>query len=58
MIEDEVMLLQTNDSVFIKAGQKHRLSNNSNETLVIDEVQTGSCPSEDDIIKSEDIYSR
>ena len=42
VIEDEVMLLQTNGSVFTKAGQKHRLSNNSNQTLAIIEVQTGS----------------
>jgi len=58
VIEDEVMILQTNDSVFIKAGQKHRLSNNSNQTLVIIEVQTGSYLGEDDIVRFEDIYSR
>ena len=58
VVEDEEMLLQTNDSVFIRAGQKHRLSNNSNQTLVIIEVQTGSYLGEDDIVRYEDIYSR
>jgi mannose-1-phosphate guanylyltransferase/mannose-6-phosphate isomerase len=47
-----------NESSFIPAGQKHRLTNNGSEELVMIEVQTGSYVGEDDIVRFEDIYGR
>ena len=42
----------------IKAGQKHRLANETDEPLTLIEVQTGSYLGEDDIVRYEDIYNR
>jgi mannose-1-phosphate guanylyltransferase / mannose-6-phosphate isomerase len=53
------LLLNTNESTYISAGNKHRLSNPSDtEFLSIIEVQTGNYLGEDDIIRYEDIYNR
>ncbi|WP_404401744.1 mannose-1-phosphate guanylyltransferase/mannose-6-phosphate isomerase [Idiomarina seosinensis] len=47
-----------NESVFIPAGQKHRLSNCQQESLDIIEIQTGSYLDEDDIERFDDDYGR
>lgn len=53
------LLLHMNQSTYIPAGNKHRLSNLSDsENLVIIEVQVGSYLGEDDIQRFEDIYGR
>lgn len=52
------LVLAVNESVFIPAHNKHRLSNYTNELLVLIEIQTGSYLGEDDIIRHEDIYDR
>ena len=53
------LLLNVNESTYIPAGNKHRLSNPSEtEFLSIIEVQTGSYLGEDDIQRFEDMYSR
>jgi len=52
------IILKTNQSINIKAGEVHRLQNNTNKMLVIIEVQTGEYLEEDDIIRYEDIYKR
>ncbi len=57
-IEDEVFDLQANQSVYIEAGQKHRLSNKTDAPVTLIEVQTGSYLGEDDIIRYEDQYKR
>jgi mannose-1-phosphate guanylyltransferase len=57
-IEKQTFLLNTNESTYIKAGQIHRLSNNTNEPLVIIEVQVGSYTEEDDIQRLEDDFKR
>ncbi|MDY0327062.1 MAG: mannose-1-phosphate guanylyltransferase/mannose-6-phosphate isomerase [Arcobacteraceae bacterium] len=57
-IEDRVFLLQENESTYIKAGQIHRLSNDTNQPLCIIEVQVGSYTGEDDIIRLEDDFQR
>lgn len=47
------------DTVFIAAGQEHRLFNpSSTETVVMIEVQTGTYLGEDDIVRLEDVYGR
>jgi len=46
------------DSIRIEQGSKHRIYNNTSETLIFIEVQTGSYFGEDDIIRIEDDYNR
>ena len=47
-----------NESTFIPAGNRHRLSNTGREPLVIIEVQTGDYVEEDDIVRFDDAYGR
>lgn len=51
-------VLKTNESSFIPMNTPHRLSNPTDEDLVIIEVQTGAYVAEDDIIRLEDTYGR
>jgi mannose-1-phosphate guanylyltransferase/mannose-6-phosphate isomerase len=55
---EETMELQPNESTYIPAGNKHRLSNPGKENLVIIEVQVGDYLGEDDIVRFEDRYGR
>ena len=57
-LDGVLMTIETNESVYIEAGQKHRLANGTNNPLVVIEVQTGGYLGEDDIIRYEDFYSR
>lgn len=57
-INDDLIELISDKSVFIKVTDKHRLINDSDEDLVIIELQTGSYFGEDDIIRFEDDYGR
>jgi mannose-1-phosphate guanylyltransferase len=43
---------------YIPLGEKHRLTNNSEEELVLIEVQVGNYLGEDDIVRLQDIYGR
>lgn len=52
------MLVDVNESTFIPAGHKHRLSNPGLLDLVIIEVQSGSYLGEDDIVRYDDRYGR
>lgn len=52
------LVVQTNESTFIPARNKHRLANRGNEPLVIIEVQSGSYVGEDDIVRFDDQYGR
>ena len=54
---DEIQISQ-GESVTIKQGSKHRIYNNTSDSLVFIEVQTGSYFGEDDIIRIEDDYNR
>lgn len=56
--EDETLQVLTNQSVYISAGQKHRVENASDEPLVMIEVQSGSYLGEDDIVRYSDVYGR
>lgn len=56
--DEQEMMLNTNESTFIRAGHKHRLSNPGVIDLVLIEVQSGDYVGEDDIVRFEDIYGR
>ena len=49
---------QTGTSVFIPQGSRHRLENESYESMELIEVQLGDYLGEDDIKRYEDIYGR
>lgn len=57
-IDDEIKIVSTGESIFIKAGQKHRLENTGEKPLEIIEVQMGNYLGEDDIIRFDDEYGR
>jgi len=57
--DDQILLLQENQSTYIPSGVKHALRNPSDtEPLEIIEVQSGSYLGEDDIVRFEDNYGR
>lgn len=53
---EEQFILKVGDSIYIKAEEKHRLSNFTDVPVIIIEVQIGSYLGEDDIIRYNDIY--
>jgi mannose-1-phosphate guanylyltransferase len=55
---EQALTIKRDESTFIPAGHQHRLSNITDEPLVIIEVQTGKYVGEDDIIRFEDNYGR
>ena len=55
---DTMIELKANESTYIPINTKHRLSNTTNEDVVIIEVQCGSYLGEDDIVRFDDIYGR
>ena len=56
--DEEVMLLQENQSTYIPLGSVHRLHNPGKVELEIIEIQSGSYLGEDDIVRLEDQYGR
>lgn len=52
------ILLNMNESTYIPAGHKHRLTNPGIIDLVMIEVQSGEYLGEDDIVRFDDIYGR
>ncbi len=55
---DAEFTVNVNQSTYIPAGHKHRLSNKTKENLVLIEVQVGTYLGEDDIQRYEDVYGR
>jgi mannose-1-phosphate guanylyltransferase / mannose-6-phosphate isomerase len=55
---DQTVSLQANQSTYIPAGNKHRLTNTGDVELSLIEVQCGTYLGEDDIVRFEDIYGR
>lgn len=55
---DQHLIVQTNESTYIPAGNKHRLENATREALVMIEVQSGGYLGEDDIVRFDDKYGR
>lgn len=51
-------LVRTNESTYIPAGTRHRLSNPGKLPLVMIEVQSGGYVGEDDIVRYDDDYGR
>ncbi|KGK24401.1 MULTISPECIES: mannose-1-phosphate guanylyltransferase/mannose-6-phosphate isomerase [Pseudomonas] len=56
--DEQELMLNTNESTFIRAGHKHRLRNPGVIDLVLIEVQSGEYLGEDDIVRFEDKYGR
>ena len=57
-LNDKAFYLEENQSTYIKAGDKHRLENNTNEALIIIEAQVGNYTGEDDIKRYDDDFNR
>jgi len=57
-INDKTFTLYQNESTYIKAGDKHRLLNDTDKTLMIIEAQVRSYTGEDDIERYDDDFSR
>lgn len=57
-IDDEVKLLNENQSTYIPLGARHRLVNRGRIPAYLIEVQSGTYLGEDDIVRYEDIYGR
>ncbi len=53
-VGESTKLVSENESTYIKQEELHRLSNRSDKTIVLIEVQVGSYTGEDDIIRIED----
>jgi mannose-1-phosphate guanylyltransferase/mannose-6-phosphate isomerase len=59
VLNDNVeLVINQNESTFIPAGCKHRLSNRKNSSLILIEVQCGFYLGEDDIVRYQDVYGR
>ncbi len=57
-LNEETKYLMSNQSVYIPAGTKHRLSNPGEDPLILIEIQSGRYIGEDDITRFEDNYGR
>jgi mannose-1-phosphate guanylyltransferase/mannose-6-phosphate isomerase len=57
-IGDKARLVTENESVYIPAGEKHRLENPGKVPVMLIEFQTGAYVGEDDIIRYDDVYAR
>ncbi len=55
---DKEFLIRVNESTYIPAGTRHRLSNPGVIELVMIEVQSGDYLGEDDIVRFDDVYGR
>ena len=55
---DKELIVNTNESTYIRAGHKHRVQNPGLLNLIMIEVQSGSYVGEDDIERFEDVYGR
>lgn len=58
ILGDETKQVQKNESVYIPKGTIHRLKNNSDQPVVLIEVQCGEYLGEDDIVRLDDVYFR
>ena len=57
-VDDDRFVLNENESTYIKMGQVHRLENETEDDLVMIEIQVGDYTGEDDIVRLADSYSR
>jgi mannose-1-phosphate guanylyltransferase/mannose-6-phosphate isomerase len=56
--DDECVLVQENESIYLPLGCVHRLENPGRISLELIEVQSGSYLGEDDIVRLDDVYGR
>ena len=57
-VDDDIMMKNPGESVYIPLGAIHRLENETDSDMALIEVQTGTYLGEDDIKRYEDIYGR
>jgi mannose-1-phosphate guanylyltransferase/mannose-6-phosphate isomerase len=57
-VNENVLILQPNQSVHIPLGAKHRMENPTEASMHLIEVQCGGYLGEDDIVRYDDIYGR
>ena len=57
-LEDETLYLEPGQSIDIPLGAQHALGNDTDENLIVIEVQMGSYFGEDDIVRVSDPYNR
>ena len=57
-LEDSNYELKISETINIPVGAKHMLSNDSNEKLILVEIQLGDDLREDDIFRFKDKYGR
>ena len=55
---EETKAYSVNQAIYIPKKAKHRLANESDEPVIIVEVQIGEYLGEDDIVRYDDIYNR
>jgi len=55
---EQSLTIHANESTYIPAGHRHRLTNPTSELLVMIEVQSGHYLGEDDIVRFDDHYGR
>ena len=57
-VGEQALLRRRNDSAFVPPGATHRVTNAADTPLELIEVQVGSCPREEDIVRFDDAYGR
>jgi mannose-1-phosphate guanylyltransferase/mannose-6-phosphate isomerase len=57
-VDNERRIRHKNETVFVPAGAKHRITNNGSEALELIEVQIGNYLGEDDTVRLADNYGR
>jgi len=57
-IDDDVMVLQCDESIYVPLGSVHRLDNRSGGDVVLIAVQCGNYLGEDDIVRIDDDFDR
>ena len=57
-VNDDIVLLSENQSIYVPLGVKHRIKNPGTIPLVFIEVQSGAYLGEDDIVRLQDNYGR
>ena len=57
-VDNDVMMKEPGESVYIPLGAIHRLENETAADMILIEVQTGTYLGEDDIKRYDDIYGR
>ncbi len=57
-VGERVFTASQNSTIFIPVGEKHRIENQSDYSVLFIEIQTGNILDENDIIRLEDSYGR